>query len=379
MTSTVSLIKCTTYDERAVAGAVRQAVDWVGGIEKYVQPGQRVLLKVNLLRASAPDEAICTHPAVIKALVTLVQEAGGHAVIGDSPGGPFTRGWVRGAYDKSGVTQVAEETGAELNWDFGQTHLAHPEGKIVKGLEVGTYVTNADVVIALPKLKTHGFMQFTGATKILFGVIPGTVKIGYHSKFPEPARFGEMLIDILTLIRPALTVMDGIVAMDGQGPSAGDPFRVGALLASADAVALDVVAATLVGLDVRSIYPLQAAIDRGLTTGKIADVSVVGETLDAFAIQGFRAAATGTSSRGIFNLLGDVVRHQIVAAPYATEKCVACGICVRNCPEQAIMIVDKRARMDLSKCIRCYCCHEFCPERAIELRKPWLGRLLGVV
>lgn len=376
--STVALVRCANYDESAVAAAVREAVDLVGGIERYVQPGQRVLLKVNLLRATAPDEAVCTHPAVVRALVRLVQEAGGQPIIGDSPGGPFVAPWLRSVYQRSGMTQVAEETGAALNWDFAEEHVSHPEGRRIKGLEVGRYVTQADVVITLPKLKTHTFMQLTGATKILFGAIPGTIKLGYHAKFPDPDAFGDMLIDIVTLIKPALVLMDGIVGMDGEGPSAGRPFEVGALLASADSIALDVVAAALVGMDVQTIPPLRAASARGLTTGRLADIDVVGASVSDLAVQGFRPPTARTSSGGLFDALGKVVHRWVVATPRATEQCIGCGVCVRNCPVEAITLVERRARMDLRACIRCYCCHELCPERAIELRKPWLGRILSI-
>lgn len=380
---TVSLIRCTSYDEAQVEAALRRAVDLVGGMARYVQPDQRVLLKVNLLRASPPDAMVTTHPAVVKALVRLVQEAGGKPVIGDSPGGPFVRPWVSAVYRSSEMTRVAEETGAELNWDLGETRLSHPDGQLIKSLEVGTYVTSADVVINVPKLKTHNFTHLTGATKNLFGVIPGTAKVGYHANLPGREAFAEMLIDILTLIKPALTVMDGIVAMDGPGPSAGDPFQVGALLAGMDGVALDVVAASLVGLDVNRIYPLRAAIKRGLTTGNVADIDVVGDALTNFHIEGFRAPETGTVKGRGPAWLRRLVNRAFVPAPVANSSCIACGVCVRSCPVEAIKIVTlrangdsiKRAVMDLDTCIRCYCCHELCPERAIDLKKSWIGRL----
>lgn len=381
---TVSLIRCTSYNEAEVEAALRRAVDGVGGMARYVQPGQRVLLKVNLLRAASPDAAITTHPAVVKALVRLVQEAGGRPVIGDSPGGPFIRPWVATVYRTCGMTRVAEETGAELNWDFGETRLAHPNGHLIKSLEVGTFVTGADVVINVPKLKTHNFMYFTGATKNLFGVIPGAIKVGYHSKLPGREAFADMLIDILTLIRPALTVMDAVVGMDGAGPSAGDPFPVGALLAGDDGIALDVVAASLVGLEVQRVYPLNAAIRRGLTTGKLSDIKRVGDAWADWAITGFRPPETGRVEGRGPAWLRRLVNRAFVPAPVATERCITCGVCVRNCPVEAITLVPvraadgqtvKRAVMDMDTCIRCYCCHELCPERAITLKKSWLGRL----
>jgi uncharacterized protein (DUF362 family)/ferredoxin len=375
----VALVKCRSfsYDDRAVDDAVRRAVDLVGGIAQFVRPGQRVLIKPNLLMAAAPHRAVCTHPSVVKSVVHLVQEAGGHAVIGDSPGGPFRSVWLQAVYQRSGMTQVAIETGAELNSDFGETLLPHPEGRRVKALDVGTYVTSADAVISLPKLKTHGFMQLTGATKNLFGVIPGTVKAGYHAKLPKPEDFGDMLIDILTLIRPSLTIIDGIVGMDGQGPSAGARFELGAILAGADAIAVDVIAASLVGMKVRSIYPLRAAIARGLTSGEVADIHVVGDALSGLVVHDFRPPPTHTTNGHAIAMLGRAVQKWFVISPRCTSRCTGCGVCVENCPVQAIELVGGRARIDLDICIRCYCCHELCPEQAIDLHKPWIGRLIG--
>jgi uncharacterized protein (DUF362 family)/NAD-dependent dihydropyrimidine dehydrogenase PreA subunit len=377
MSHTVALVKCTTYSDPSLRDGVRRAVDLLGGMGQFVRPGQRVLLKPNLVRAAPSGEMVCTHPALVKAVVRLVQEAGGHPVIGDSPGGPFVAPWLRAVYRTSGMAEVARKTGAELNSDFSESRVSHLEGRRIKALEVGNFVINADVVISLPKLKTHGLMQLTGATKNLFGVIPGTIKPAYHAKFPDPEVFGDMLLDILDLIRPALTIMDSVVAMDGQGPSAGDPFPVGALLASTNGVALDVVAACLVGMNVHSILPLRAAVARGLTSGRATDVNIVGDSLSDFRVQGFRAPETRGTSTGIGTLIAQLFKQWFIAAPSSNGNCIGCGTCVKSCPVDAITLTDRRAHMDLDTCIRCYCCHELCPERAIDLRKPWLGRVLS--
>jgi uncharacterized protein (DUF362 family)/NAD-dependent dihydropyrimidine dehydrogenase PreA subunit len=320
---------------------------------------------------------VCTHPEVVKAVVQLVQEAGGHPVIGDSPGGPFVPPWLRAVYHTSGMSEVARQTGAELNWDLAYTHVSHPDGLRIKALEVGDFVTKADVVISLPKIKTHGLMQLTGATKNLFGVIPGTIKAAYHAKFPQPEAFADMLLDVLDLIRPALTIMDGVVAMDGPGPSAGDPFPLGTILAGVDGVALDVVAADLVGMDVHSVYPLRAAMTRGLTSGQAGDTHIVGDSLGDSRVAGFRAPETREPSQGVGSIVGRIVNQWFVAAPSTNGNCTGCGVCVTNCPVDCILLTGGRAHMDLDTCIRCYCCHELCPERAIDLRKPWLGRVLS--
>ena len=188
MNHTVALAKCTSYsyDDDAVQDGVRRSVDLLGGMERFVKPGQQVLLKPNLVRAAPPEQMVCTHPAVVMAVVHLVQEAGGQPTIGESPGGPFVAPWLRAVYRRSGMTEVARQTGAALNWDLSESHVPHPDGRRIKALEVCKFVTDADVVISLPKLKTHGLMELTGAIKNLFGVVPGTIKTAYHAKLRAP-------------------------------------------------------------------------------------------------------------------------------------------------------------------------------------------------
>jgi uncharacterized protein (DUF362 family)/NAD-dependent dihydropyrimidine dehydrogenase PreA subunit len=314
-------------------------------------------------------------------MVQLVLEAGAQPIIGDSPGGPFTAAWVRPMYRTAGWQAVAEETAAILNMDFTDTYVSIPEGKAIKGVELGNYVTSADVVITLPKLKTHGLMHLTGGIKILFGAIPGTLKLAYHAKFPDRQQFADMLIDILNYVQPAFSLMDAIEGMDGAGPTAGSPFSTGAILASADSVALDIAAAGLVKFDPQHIPSIQAAVRRGLSSGKVDDIKFLGDKLSDFNIIGFRSPETRAERNSIRIFLGrhlrSLAKDAMVAVPSATSACIACGICERSCPVEAITITDNRARMDLKKCIRCYCCHELCPQRAIILKRPLLGRLVG--
>lgn len=365
------------YDKLRVEHTVRRAVDLIGGIGRFVQPGQRVLIKPNLLRKSSPDEAIVTHPSVVRAVVRLVQEAGGKPVIGDSPGGPFSSSLLHGVYQRAGLLEVAEETGAELNLDVRAARIPAPEGRLIKMLDISQFALDADVIISLPKLKTHDLMGFTGATKNLFGVIPGVTKAGYHAKLQTLDQFAEMLLDILTVVKPAFHLMDGIVGMDGDGPSAGDPYPAGILLCSTDAVALDLIATHLAGLPLERIAPLRVARRRGLTSGSVQDVEIVGDPLESVRLEGFRAPGSGAKD---FSILPHPMRQffvrQLVASPQVGEKCVGCGICAQNCPMQTIRMESRRAVIDLSNCIRCYCCHELCPEKAISLKQSWVQRLV---
>lgn len=365
----VALVHCADYDQ--VEEAVRKAFDLLGGIERFVHAGQRVLLKANLLRASDPDEAVSTHPSVVRAVAKLVKEVGAHSVIGDSPGGSFGKGALRRVYSRCGMEAVAEEVGAELNFDTERDLVEFPQGRLIRAFEVGRYYTSADVVISLPKLKTHGLMYLTGAMKNLFGAIPGVSKVSYHTRFPDRERFAMMLVDLTQALRPTLTLMDAVMAMEGEGPSAGRPRHVGALLAGEDPIALDLVAASLANMPVDRIPPLRIAREWGLTSGRVEDVEIRGDSLEDLRVPDFVPPPVGTSMHRVPAFLRAWLTRIFAPSPHVTDRCIGCGVCARNCPASAISIADKRARIDLNACIRCYCCHELCPEKAIDLRSPW--------
>ena len=361
--------------------AVRQAVDLLGGMGRFVHPGDRVVVKPNLLRSSKPEQAIVTHPAVLRAVVELVHQAGGQVIIADSPGGPLSSPLMRRAYQQAGWAAVAQETGATLNFNFTGMQQSFPEGRLIKRFDILEEVAKADCVISLPKLKTHGLMRFTGATKILFGVVPGVLKLGYHTKLQTASAFAEMLLDLLEMVKPRLAIMDAVVGMEGKGPSAGSPRQIGAILASPNSVALDVVAASLVGMEPLSIPVLKAAAQRGLTSGSAQDVNILGDSLAALRVPDFKPPPSNPDIGAVPSVMPVALRRwltgQLLLTPSADPvRCTGCQTCFQNCPVQAISMINQKARMDPNKCIRCYCCHELCPENAIDLRRGRLGQLV---
>jgi uncharacterized protein (DUF362 family)/Pyruvate/2-oxoacid:ferredoxin oxidoreductase delta subunit len=377
--NSVALVRCIAYEAKEVETAVRHSVDLLGGMSRFVKPGQRVLIKPNLLQPSDPAKAIITHPTVVRAVVKLVHEAGGRAMIADNPFVlPLTQNGWDSAYERAGWAAVAAETGAELNTQVIPQQRSHPDGTLIKLVDTSSFLTESDVVISLPKLKTHSFMRLTGAVKNLFGTVPGTIKAGYHVKLQTADRFADMLLDLASFVRPALTVMDAVVGMDGEGPSAGRPFSIGAILAAPDPVALDVAALSLVGHEPLSVPTVARAVARGWTTGQAADLALRGDDLAALRAPGFRLPA---GRQADVESLPEFLRRSgtrlLVASPYVTGLCIGCRLCVEHCPVQSIAQVDGQARIHLDNCIRCYCCHEVCPEHAIALRQPWLGRVLA--
>jgi uncharacterized protein (DUF362 family)/NAD-dependent dihydropyrimidine dehydrogenase PreA subunit len=377
--SQVYVAKCRDYQDDTVQAALQESLQSLPGVGGLIQPGQRVILKPNLLMAKPPERAITTHPALVKAVAKWVRQAGATPIIADSPGpgNIFTARVLRQVYEATGMIAAAEGNGAVLNYDVSTTTIRCPQGRASDAYSAVRAMLEADAIISLPKLKTHDLVQFTGATKNLFGTVPGAVKARYHANFPSVERFSAMLIDVLTSYQPILTVMDAVVGMEGDGPSAGEPRHIGLLLTSRDAVALDVVATALVGLDPATVPPIAAAVRRGLSSGRVRDVEVLGNRLDAVRVPDFRLPRTGTHRlRMVPAFVPRWITNQLLGNPQAGSRCTACGVCVENCPVQAISLVAGIARTDLGRCIRCYCCHELCPEHAIELHLPLLARLL---
>ena len=375
---------CPDYGQ--AEGAIRALVEQMGGMGRFVRPGERIVLKANLLRAAPPESAICTHPAVVEAVAKLVKEAGGTPVICASPGGALHKEPVpRSLYEKTGMAAAAAAAGAELSMDSSTRTVSLPEGKVLRQAEIITPVAEADGVIDLCKMKTHVLMSMTGAVKNLFGVIPGLSKVGYHATHPDHATFADVLLDLTGYVKPRLSLMDGILAMEGDGPgSSGTPRQAGLLLAAANPLALDTAAGAIMNLPRQDNPVLLAAERRGLTPCRMEDVELIGGTVEELRMADYKFPASTKSN--LMDFLGPLARPAERLCKKALSqtpridgaKCVGCGICAKSCPGQAIAMTapGKKARISQKACIHCYCCHELCPQKAVELHQSWLGRLL---
>ena len=375
---------CPDYTQAEVC--IRALVEQMGGMDRFVRPGERIVLKANLLRAAPPESAICTHPAVVEAVTKLVKEAGGTPVICDSPGGALHKEAVlRSLYEKTGMAAAAAAAGAELALDPSTRTVSLPEGKVLRQAEIITPVAEADGVIDLCKMKTHVLMSMTGAVKNLFGVIPGLSKVGYHATHPDHATFADVLLDLTGYVKPRLSLMDGILAMEGDGPgSSGTPRQAGLLLAAANPLALDTAAGAIMNLPRQDNPVLLAAERRGLTPCRMEDVELIGGTVEELRMADYKFPASTKSN--LMDFLGPLARPAERLCKKALSqtpridgaKCVGCGICAKSCPGQAIAMTapGKKARISQKACIHCYCCHELCPQKAVELHQSWLGRLL---
>ncbi|SHE68127.1 Uncharacterized conserved protein, DUF362 family [Caldanaerobius fijiensis DSM 17918] len=373
----VSIVKCQDYDQKNVDLAVAQAVELLGGIENYVKKDSRVFLKVNLLKKNSPDDAVTTHPSVVEAVVKLVQKAGATPIIGDSPGGPFSERLLRSIYSATGMSDVAKRTGTLLNYDTGEITEKIPDGKIIKQVTLMKAIRDCDAIISLPKLKTHGMMVYTGAVKNLFGFIPGMVKAGYHLNMPNVKDFSQVLIDLSLHIKPSLSIMDAVVGMEGNGPSAGKPRKVGLIIASPSAFALDTIAISVIGLKPDEVPTVARANGMGL--GLKENIEVIGCSVKDVAVEDFDVP--GLRGFALMDRIPPFVlkylnKHVKPRPQFNYNSCKGCGVCVSNCPPGALSMLNKKPVVDLDKCIRCFCCQELCPHRAVEIRQPFISRFM---
>jgi len=378
-TDPVAVVRCASYEPDEVLEAVRRSLDLLGGLGAHIPPGSRVVVKPNLLQAAPPERGVTSHPEVVYAVAALLRDHGCEVVIAESAGGGtmYTEGGLRRLYKATGMGDVARRSGARLNYDTTSRDVPNPAGRLIKRFEVIAPVLEADAVVSVSKAKTHVLTTMTGATKNIFGVLPGMEKPSFHGRLSRVDDFADMLLDLNALVRPRLQVMDAVVGMEGEGPSGGEPRPIGAVLASASYAALDSVAARLMALDPDDVPALRRARDRGLLPADYA-VATVGEDPQALVVPDFRhppAVMTGLSRR----LGGPLLRLMRVYAlrPVVIEdRCVGCGLCAKSCPQHTIRMVAGKARVKNRHCIRCLCCHEMCPHRAIGLERSLAGRAL---
>ncbi len=371
---TVSIEKCGRYDLAEVSGHLASLLAPHGGMEAFVSKGERVLLKPNLLKAAPPAKAVTTHPVLVEAVVRVVQAAGGVPLIGDSPG----IGNIKKIFDVTGMAGVAERTGAELIELKESIEIEMPEGATFKTLEVSKEVLHADKVINLPKVKTHAQMYVTLGVKNCFGCIVGKRKPQWHFKAGVTREhFAELLLDIYSVVAPTLTIVDGILAMEGNGPGGGDPRHVGLLFASPNALAMDRVITRALGLDPTEVPLFHVAEKRGMKGVGPEDIEVVGPSVEDICIKGFVPAQVVDMMFGP-PFLRRYFKEAVTAKPLIDHgKCTLCNDCVTTCPTEVMSVKDKKIDIYYRDCIHCFCCQEVCPEGAISPKQGWLLRLIG--
>lgn len=359
--SFVAVHSCHCYQQSLVDKAVAACLDDIEAA-RLVQAGSRVLLKVNMVSARPPEHAVNTHPAVLKAVAKWFMKHKARVWVGDSSGGMGTGragGNTANAFIASGVAAAAEEVGAQIvNLDTAGAALVRG-GQVFDPVLVAKPVLDADLVVNVPKLKTHSLTLFTGAVKNMFGAVPGAAKAEYHRRAPTIELFCQGLVDVYAATRPALNVMDAVVGMEGNGPSGGDIKQRGLLLASRDGVALDAAACELIGCPRDKVLTTVLAERRKLGSSNYQLASKV-------APVPFRLPPSALAGAVAPRLSAAFVRFLAHRPVFDAATCINCNECVRSCPVEVLRPGQPTPQLHPG-CIQCFCCHELCPVTAIKL------------
>ena len=371
MSQRVWLSRCGGYAPEELLRQVEEAFTALGVWEE-LKPGMQVVIKPNLVMSSKPEAAIATHPALVAAVGRCVQKAGGEVIIAESPGGPYTPAAMKAVFRGCGYADMAKEWGFTLYTECKSREVSLPGAVRCRQLSVVEPFLTRDYLIDLAKLKTHSMVGFSGAVKNLFGAVPGLQKPELHCRFPEKQPFSEMLVDLCDFLKPDLCFLDGILAMEGNGPTGGSPRKAGVLGASKSPYALDVCGAALIGLELESVLMLKEAHRRGLGPISPKECQLLKEQVETLAQPDFvkaKASSTDFLDR-VPAFLRPAVKRLATPAPKIRRKeCVGCGKCAESCPQHTIAIQEGKAVIDYKQCIRCFCCHEMCPKHVIDIRR----------
>jgi len=372
MNAKVSIVNCKSYDPLLVLEATKKAINLIGGIANFVKPETKVLVKPNLLMAKEPESGVDTHPEVVRAVIKVLKDIDCKIFVGDGPsvwGNQIDN--VDEVYTRSGIKRVCQEEGVTLV-EFDKRRW---RGKF----PLTTWLDNCDYLVSIPKFKTHDLTVLTGAIKNLFGLVSGTYKTELHKNYFNVSDFAKILVDIFQEAKPNLTIVDGIVAMEGDGPATSGKLRnLNLLLAGTDCVAIDSVMALIMGLEPLDILTTKEAAERGLGIADINSIEIRGEKLEEVINRSFLLPTTSIKKkipRPIINLAKKLIKYYPCVEH---DNCTRCAACIQACPNKIISMKNNRIVFDYSKCIFCFCCQEACPASAIKVKKSILAKIMGL-
>ncbi len=364
--SSISIVRCKDYSIKNLERSLRKTFELLDA-QKGLRPGIKVLIKPNLLSKKAPEEGANTHPEFVRSVAKVVKESGAIPIIGDNPGGSSR---PKEVYESSEMKRIAKEEDIDL---------AESEKAIfVDSIPISSYAKECDMIISLPKLKTHSLMTLTGAIKNMFGVCPGLFKTECHKAYPKPEEFCKVLVDIYSIVKPTLTIIDGIIGMDQDGPANGRLRDLGLIVAGSDGVSVDAVLSDITGIKPFELFTTREAHLRGLGNADLEKIEILGEALSEVRLNDFvlpRASLLthlpGTALKGLTKFIN--------FRPVIDERlCTKCNLCAETCPTKTITINKKISKIEPKNCINCLCCHEVCPYGAVYIKKSFLAKAFGL-
>lgn len=374
--STVIILECKSYELENIIEKINSGLELLGGWDQFVKPGMKVLLKVNLIGPKPSESAAITNCEFVRAVIRILVKRQCIVWVGDSSGGAIPSMALTGkSFRISGIEKIAEEEGAVIkNFDCEGVVETERKDSFGKAMYLAKPMFDADLIINMPKFKTHMIAAYTGAIKNLFGCIPGLKKAEYHKSAPTPAKLGEVLADINQALKVDLHIVDGINAMDGQGPTTGNAFAANKILIGMDALALDTVACKMINLDIENVPFYKAAINRKIGEYELENIEIKGDYTFPPLLAGFKLPFKITRGK-ILNLMTTFINFMKARPNIDLRLCKRCNVCVDSCPVKAIEKESKK--IDYKKCIECMCCHELCMYKAVELKK--VNSLAGLI
>ena len=375
--STVVLVPCMSYDERYLYHAMEQGITLLGGLDRFFSKEEKILLKLNLVRGAAPERAVTTHPAVVSTFARMLHEGGyTNLTAGDSCG----FGTSVKVMQDLGLAEPFEEYGVTMVPFSESVHVSFPDGIHAKEFDIAKDVLDADAIVSLCKMKTHALEHITGAVKNQYGCVQGLSKAKGHTLYPGADSFARMIVDLDRFLKPRLYIMDGIVAMEGNGPTSGEPVQMNLLLFSEDPVALDYVFGRLVHVRPETVPTTFFGEQMGLGNAREDRVDVlmaqgvvpIDEIVRQYGNPDFDVVRKKDQGHGIMGAVGMLRVFQ--KKPHINpDRCRKCGVCVESCPVEGKALNFTKGRSsppvyNYKKCIKCFCCQEMCPFKAIEVR-----------
>jgi uncharacterized protein (DUF362 family)/NAD-dependent dihydropyrimidine dehydrogenase PreA subunit len=369
----VSVLKCGEYTDNDVRSVITKSLNSIFDLSVLLKEGMTVAVKPNLIIPADPEKCATVHPTVIRAVVDIIKSYGAKPLIVESPGGFYSAAVLNRLYEATGLLEVFRDMPEVLNYDTSVKEVTFETDRGRRKIYILKPLAEADQIISISKLKTHAMMIYTGAVKNMFGSIAGFEKSSYHMMKKDYNVFANELIDIFLACSPKINIMDAVYGMEGEGPTSGDPRRIGYLLSSSDAFSLDSAAMDLIHIDKSKSYIYKNAKARGFDT----DYESVGEDPIKSDIHDFKLPKTSNETKSSNSKLLDLILGTSKSKPFFIyDKCIGCGDCVRNCPAKVIKMVDGKPYADEKNCIKCYCCAELCRSSAIQIKKPIIIKAL---
>jgi uncharacterized protein (DUF362 family)/NAD-dependent dihydropyrimidine dehydrogenase PreA subunit len=359
----VGIYKCELYDEKLLDNVIEEIFNKFKINDKIVA-GMNVVLKPNLLAVRDEKSATTTNPLFVKCIAKKVIALGAKCTICDSPPGKYSAKGLSRTYEKLGYLEI-EKTGAILNLDT-TSKLVNINGQLIKNIEIISPILNADLVINLPKLKTHAMMNLTCSVKNLFGIVPGERKAEVHSLYPDYDNFSNAMIDISSYVKNQITIVDAIDSMEGNGPNSGTPRHTALVIASNNQFEIDYIVSKIIKLKLEDAYTVKNSIERGVLTNP-GSIEIVGEKLDDVIIKDFKFP--DTLSKKVFARMFNLTKYIKPYPTFDSKKCIRCKLCIDRCPVDALKLINNKVVLkNKSKCIRCFCCSEHCPVHAVGIK-----------